>query len=247
MANKIPSLLSAAAAKLPSSKQLLLADLAERLSKPCKSELKEFGTFTADFVSGFEGVLQLHHALSSAPFTKDKFEWGLVQVLRGTGLRADHGPRGLAGHDIEVDGERWSLKTQADASIKLDRLHISKFMELGKGRWVDESDLAALRDRMLNHMKGYDRIFSLRHFDRPEDRGAEHYYELVEIPKRLLAQSAQGEIRMQHDSKQSPKPGYCTVAGKFDLYFDGGTERKLQIKNLMKSHCVLHATWIIGR
>lgn len=247
MASKLQLNLAEVAGKLPKSKQRLLAGLAEKLCAPCQSSLHEEGTFSREFVTGFEGVLQLHHALSNAPFTKDKFEWGLVQTLRGTGLRAEHGPRGLAGHDIEVQSERWSLKTQADANIKMDRLHISKFMELGKGKWVDESDLADLRDRMLEHMRGYDRIFSLRHFDHPESLGAEHYYELVEIPKSLLAQSSRGTIRMQHESKQTPKPGYCIVPGKFDLYFDGGTERKLQIKNLMKSHCVLHATWIIGQ
>jgi type II restriction enzyme len=27
------------------------------------------------------------------------------------------------------------------------------------------------------------------------------------------------------------------------LYFDGGGERKLQIKHLLKSHCAVIATW----
>lgn len=49
-------------------------------------------------------------------------------------------------------------------------------------------------------------------------------------------------------SKQTPKPGYCHVNDvngneKFQLYFDGGTERKLQIKNLDKGFCVVHAEW----
>ena len=50
-------------------------------------------------------------------------------------------------------------------------------------------------------------------------------------------------------SKQKPKPGYCNISeatgkgNKFQLYFDGGTERKLQIKNLQKKYCVLVAKW----
>jgi len=53
---------------------------------------------------------------------------------------------------------------------------------------------------------------------------------------------------MRHQSKQNPKPGYCSVTDdegnvKFKLYFDGGTERKLQIKNLRKDLCIVHATW----
>ncbi len=53
---------------------------------------------------------------------------------------------------------------------------------------------------------------------------------------------------MAFDSKQNPKPGTCTVidaAGqvKFQLYFDGGTERKLQIRQIDKRLCTVHATW----
>jgi type II restriction enzyme len=49
-------------------------------------------------------------------------------------------------------------------------------------------------------------------------------------------------------SKQNPKPGYGYVddgflGQKFSLYFDGGTERKLQIRGLRKSLCTVHATW----
>ena len=53
---------------------------------------------------------------------------------------------------------------------------------------------------------------------------------------------------MQLKSKQMPKPGYCHVKDKrgkmlFQLYFDGGSERKLQIKNILKENCILHANW----
>ena len=30
---------------------------------------------------------------------------------------------------------------------------------------------------------------------------------------------------------------------KFALYFDGGTERKLQVKDLQKSLCIVHGEW----
>ena len=33
---------------------------------------------------------------------------------------------------------------------------------------------------------------------------------------------------------------------KYQLYFDGGTERKLQIKNLRKDLCTVHATWVFA-
>ena len=64
----------------------------------------------------------------------------------------------------------------------------------------------------------------------------------------ILARSKDGELEMKTESKQNPKPGYCHARDEkglplFQLYFDGGTERKLQIKGLQKSACLLHAEW----
>lgn len=202
----------------------------------------------------FGDVLLVHHTLSSESFTKDKFEHGLAAILRRGGRHAELSPRGNPGHDITVDGERWSLKTQADRSIKADRIHISKFMELGRGDWREEADLAGLRDRMFRHMTGYDRIFTLRCLSAGRtDAGAEHQeYELVEIPKALLDEAEGVPCVMNHESRQNPKPGNCVVrddAGdvRFELYFDGGTERKLQVRKLAKSECRVHATWRFPR
>lgn len=227
----------------------LVAQLVEHLARPVEVEvLDPDGMLGQEFTAAFGAVLQMHHCLSNQPFTKDKFEWAMVDVLTRCGFDAVHGPPGLAGHDIQVANEKWSLKTQADRSIKLDALHISKFMEMGKGKWTDEKSLSGLRDRFLKHMKGYDRIFSLRHFVTESGTETGHLYELVEIPKTLLEESLHGTLEMRHKSRQNPKPGYCTVRDahgdiKFQLYFDGGTERKLQIKALRKCFCMVHCSW----
>lgn len=199
------------------------------------------------FLAMFGTILQAHHATSAEPFTKDKFEHAMVAAYLDLNIPAALAPRGNPGHDISVRDVPWSLKTQADRSIKRGSLHISKFMELGRGQWIDEHDLAAMRDRMLKHMEAYERIFTLRYLSANKDV-PKHEYELVEIPKTLLQQSVDGRITMQHDSGQNPKPGYCTVTNSegtvlFQLYFDGGTERKLQVKNLLASTCRVHATW----
>jgi type II restriction enzyme len=73
-------------------------------------------------------------------------------------------------------------------------------------------------------------------------------YELVEIPKGILEAAKDGNLEMRVDSKQHPKPGYCYVKDKrgelmYELYFDAGGERKLQVKNLWKRYCTVHATW----
>lgn len=201
---------------------------------------------TEEFVHLFGFTLKLHHFFSLEPFTKDKFEFALVKTLKMCGWNAELAPKGNPGYDLTANKDRVSLKTQADKSIKLDRLHISKYMELGKGKWEDEEDLKEFVKRFLIHMDNYDRIFSLRCLEK-ESRWS---YELVEIPKKLLQESKDGEISMKHDSKQNPKPGYCVVPSKggeikYKLYFDGGGERKLQVKDLKKSYCKVHAAWTL--
>jgi len=195
----------------------------------------------------FGDALRIHHCFSREPFTKDKFEYALERVANLCKVKAQLAPKGNPGHDITISEQRFSLKTQADKNLKPDKLHISKFMELGKGEWSDnDSDLLGLREQFFKHMRSYDRILSLRSL--VPDGVAKWHYELVEIPKTLLMEAKRGQLRMAHESGQMPKPGYCDVTDKsgnlkFQLYFDGGTERKLQIRNLDKKYCTVHATW----
>ncbi len=193
----------------------------------------------------FGDVLRLHHCFSREPFSKDKFEYALEQVLQTEGREATIGPRGQRGYDLRLDGENYSLKTEAAKAIRVDTIHISKFMELGSGQWGDDpKDLEGLREQFLSTLRRLNRILILRALR----KGApEYFYELMEIPKSLLEKAATGRLVMMNASKQNPKPGYCYVEEDsgilFSLYFDGGGERKLQIKGLQKSLCTLHASW----
>ncbi len=197
-------------------------------------------------LQGLGDILRIHHCFSAEAFTKDRFEFALEKVSNDCGIKATRATRGNPGHDLNINGVAFSLKTQADKSIKEGYLHISKFMELGKGTWADKPEqLIGLRDQFFAHMKSYERIVSLRRLPAVGNE----YYELVEIPKVLLLEAATGTFEMKIKSKQDgPKPGYCSVFDdkgllKFQLYFDGGSERKLQIKALDKANCVVHATW----
>ena len=203
----------------------------------CEVFLEEFGVY-----------LLAHHVAASKPLTKAHFERAMERVLKLAGRKAELSPAGNPGHDITIDGTKFSLKTQADRHIKSESLWISKFMELGKGDWSDKPEqLKGLRAQFLRHMQNYERVLSLRALKRIENGKVHWHYELVEIPKALLEEAAKGKLEMM-DSRQNPKPGYCTVKDakgdvKFQLYFDGGTERKLQIKDLKKKLCIVHGTW----
>jgi type II restriction enzyme len=187
-------------------------------------------------------ALRIHHAFSRQALSKDRFEFALERSLNRAGIQAVLVEnRTNRGHDITILGVPVSLKTQADAGIRADLLHISKFMELGKGPW----ELPLLREMFVGHMRNYERIFQFRCL---VPGPGSYLYELVEIPKNLLMEGAIAELVTQANSRQTPKPGYGYVYDaerklKFALYFDGGTERKLQIKAVRKELCVVHATW----
>ena len=203
----------------------------------------------------FSAKLSLHHSMTEQPLTKVQFEYLLRDALTLAGHNASKSSNGKPGEDLIVDQSGWSCKTQADARIKKDKLHISKFMELGKGKWVDVGDMVKLRSQMFEHMKSYSRIFILRCVEHPGVVNKDYEcftYELVEIPKGLLLEANNKPIEIQQGSAQDPKPAYCHVSApdgsnKFSLYFDGGTERKLQVKNIDKKLCKVHATWSIAK
>jgi hypothetical protein len=189
-----------------------------------------------------------HHTLSAEAFKKEKCEYALEQIMTSLGRKAARAPsRTNPGHDLTVDGERWSIKSEASRGIKADAIHISKWMELGKGKWQKEADLRTLcAKNFQGHLANYDRIFIFRCLS-PDDP-VEHRYELLEIPKAMLVTAcSSGDFAMMKDSKQRPKPGYCKVSDAkglmYELYFNGGTERKLRLQKLRRDLCTCHAEW----
>jgi hypothetical protein len=88
---------------------------------------------------------------------------------------------------------------------------------MGKGDWSDQdNDLIGLRQRFLNHMQAYERIFTLRRLLAREGKWC---YELVELPKALMLVASGGRLEMRHNSTQMPKPGYEQNGGRV-LRFD---------------------------
>jgi type II restriction enzyme len=194
---------------------------------------------TQQVLEDFGDILRVHHSFSREPFSKDKFEYALERVLRESNVNAQLAPRGARGYDLAIDSERFSLKTEAARAIRENTIHISKFMELGSGKWGDDpNDLLGLRDQFIANLAGIQRVLILRALRKGEP---DYRYELVEIPKSLLLKAVTGRLEMKRNSKQNPKPGYCYVEENgdllFSLYFDGGGERKLQIKSLSKNLC----------
>jgi hypothetical protein len=173
----------------------------------------------------------------------------MERVMKLAGRNAQRSPMGNPGHDVTIDGTKFSLKTQANAHLKVDSIWISKFMELGKGDWSNKPEqLKGLRDQFLRHMKNYERIVTLRGMGARREGQKVLALRTSRDSQALLEEAAKGELEMRLESTQNPTPGYCTVKDgrgnvKFALYFDGGTERKLQVKDLKKRLCIVHGEW----
>ncbi len=237
--------------KLSDDQFAWIGQLVSALSLPVNSRRNPHSTvFPDDRSLGlFFLYLVTHHTLSAEAFKQEKFEYALERIALATGRTATRPPsRTHPGHDLTIDAERWSLKTEAHAGIKSAVIHISKWQELGKGKWGNAvADLRRLcRDHFLRHLANYDRILNLRRLTPAS--ATKHHYEVLELPRHLLLESdVKGVYQMMKTSTQTPKPGYCRVSDAsglmFELYFDGGTERKLRVQKLRRDLCVFHAEW----
>lgn len=232
--------------KLSEYRLELVDNIVEVLKQPIQINISpDSNLFTHPIANDFGDILRLHHCFSREPFSKDKFEYALESVLTVSNVSACLARRGQRGFDITIKGEKVSLKTEASAKISAGFIHISKFMELGGGEWGENpDDLIGLREQFLSALSTFDRILMLRALRKGNP---DYIYELIEIPLDLLKECRIGELEMKLDSSQFPKPGYCWVTSKknpnYCLYFDGGGERKLQIKRLDKEYCKMHAQW----
>jgi hypothetical protein len=219
---------------------------------------KQFRVLTEESASFLGMQMKLHHAFTTSAFSKFAFEHGLFEGVRYSGGVAELARQGNPGYDIAIAGEKFALKTEAAKNSNINSVHISKWMELGKNAtWGNlekfdlgkEKVLIELAGEFVKHLGGYDRILVLRHLSgKKVGSSFSRYYELIEIPKEILLECLNGRFELKMESRQFPKPGYCYVTNKygnpiFSLYFDGGGERKLQIKHLDKSVCIKHASW----
>jgi hypothetical protein len=246
--------LAAALAALRPSQLGWVESVVEQFSRPAAFwRFPESDVVTPCVMDDFGDALRIHHCFSAEPFSKDKFEYALERVLNLCGIPAHRvNSRTHPGHDITIRDQRFSLKTQADKGLKDGRIHISKFMELGKGTWTSlDDEYAALRERFFDHLSRYDRILTLRRLTGSAST-KEWSYELVEIPKELLLLARDARLDVKRGSRQQGSvPAYYRVeepegeyiVEKFSLYFDGGGERKLQIKDIDKRLCQVHGTW----
>lgn len=202
---------------------------------------------TDDFADYFRNRLILHHATSEEKFKKKTFEHAFRASVAHAGRRAEITSQAThAGADVIIEGgERWSLKTEAAQRLSRTKITVSKFSE---ARWI--RDCSTVHDfcretttRVGHHLSQYDRIATLRAFDRP---GSMVRYDFVEIPVSLLRRMA--TLRPEHFTARTGAGGSSANvldgSGRvaFTVVLDGSVE-KVTIRGLRSDLCRVHASW----
>ena len=204
---------------------------------------------TPEFESAFKTRLLFHHTVTDEVLNKKSFEYAFRDAMRVSGRRAEINTSGTArGYDVRVDNDRYSLKTEAENSIRENVIHISKLMECAWLRYVGGSRevlVERIKKYLLPHFDNYDRILSLRIF-RGFDINLVKYV-LVEIPREMFLEVGNlqpedfREINQRNGT--SAKVRYRGVDA-FTLRFDGSDE-KVTISGLLVDLCTIHAGWEI--
>jgi hypothetical protein len=216
-----------------------------KFSQPIDAKLVNGGgSFVTQCVVTEMGVrLMAHHARSTQAMTKTLFEHAFNDSLNACKIPSEMHKSGTnRGYDLTVNGVRVSLKSES-SSVRVDKLHISKWMELGKDPWEPMFQ----HRQFLGHLDNYDVILTLRCLS----KSGTVSYELLEIPKAIFTSHPTPEFVLKPGKTSGQKavpPASAYVRDAkggliYELYHDGGSERKLQIKQLAKSACIVRATW----
>jgi Type II site-specific deoxyribonuclease len=202
---------------------------------------------TSEFATNFSNRLVIHHATHAEKFGKKAFEYAFASASMSAGrtttiVSSQTNP----GTDVLVDGVAFSLKTEASAGLKVDKITISKLME---ARWIRDCKTSAdfaseVGTRIVGHLQQYQRILILRAYDVSQ---SEVRYDLVEIPRNLLLQISKlnaDDFTDQTLSGGSRANVYVGGRKAFVLRLDGSVE-KVTISGLATDMCLDHGSWII--
>ncbi len=206
---------------------------------PCQAAFPHASALISDvFAREFQASLLINHYFLGAPLSTSSFDAAFIRAARAAGHAVSPAPDGYRFWDVEIGGQKISLKSTAAANLRVGTLHISKLCEAA---WIQDMRGAAQREDATKRLfsdytSAVDSIIQLRLF---KDRA---FYELVEIPSALLAQVA--DVPRAEFAPDGPSIGI--PVGKnppdFTLKLDR-SDAKVTLANINKSVCRVLATW----
>lgn len=221
------------------AEQRYVEELLSAIRGPCEAKFPDASPLVTEvFAREFRATLIIHHYFLKAPLATSSFEAAFIRAARAAGYAVNPAPDGQRFWDVEIDGRRISLKSTAPAKLSVGSLHISKLCEAA---WIQDVRGAAAREdatkRLFAEYTGaVDSIIQLRRFRKRA------FYEMVEIPTRLLAQVA--DVPRAEFAPDGPTIGI--PVGKdppdFTLKLDR-SDAKVTLANINKAVCTVLGTW----
>ncbi len=219
---------------------------------PCDQSSPERFTMTRELADAFGYQLRIFHAMHGdhEALSKKAFEYALDSAATSAGFRSSISDSATTpGADIMINGQGFSIKTEAGRSISKQVVFLTKLME---SAWTKNLSsippfVEGIRANVLPRLLQPDRTLVWRCHSRltgPERRAE---YELLEIPKHYW--EAMATVR-EEDFTPLTAAGSTSapirIGGKpiYTVSFDG-SDQKVQIRNLQVASCSFLGRWII--
>ncbi len=199
------------------------------------------GIFEEGFLIAIKTLVNVHHSIYPHVPPQGIYFEALVEQAFNRARKPytiiEGGGRNFAGHDLLVEDQRISLKTETGKGTNPDLISITKLCTTEREPW----DAATLIQRVLAHLSRYDIILMLRAIWRLPLV----HYQLLEIPVDSLRLIETAEL--QGVGKRTGRQSLgadVLLAGQviFHVHFDG-SDGKCQVRNLRVSNCVMLQEW----
>lgn len=207
---------------------------------------------TQSLAEAFGLRIRYFHALHSwgEALTKKPFEYALEAAAKEAGLSASIAQSATTpGADIVINGQGFSVKTEAGRSISSKMVFLTKLMESAWTKNLNEPEqfVEGIKTHVLPRVLLADRTLVWRCHSRLVDAVGQVEYELLEIPRAFWA--ALAEVKAENFTKLTPAGStsvavLCEGMPAYTLSFDG-SDQKLQIRNLPVSRCIAHGRWVL--
>jgi len=190
------------------------------------------------FVEEFQSRLLAQHSFMGSVLAQLSFEAAFEASASAAGRSVAPAPSGQRFWDLQVDGNRISLKSTKAKSLKEKTLHISKLTEAA---WIQDCRTARARKQHVqklfrDYTETVDSIFQLRYFANLRK------YELVEIPVQMLA--GVFDVPLSHFNADGPSINIPVGQNPpdFTLKLDR-SDAKITLANILKEKCTVHGSW----
>lgn len=220
------------------TEQRNLDELLAAMRAPCSATFDGAGLLGSKFATEFRAALNIHHYYLRATLGTNFFEAAFKRAAMVAGHKVFAAPDGGRFWDIELDGKKISLKSSAAATMRVNKLHISKLCEAA---WIQDMRSATARERETKQLfSAYtslvDCIIQLRYFR------STCTYEMVQISTDLLVKVAQ--VPRAEFASDGPTIGIPVgqQPPDFTLKLDR-SDAKITLANINKDMCNVLGTW----